>query len=162
MKIYERIVNLSLHNLILEMSFITERDIQNLTEQLFAYVWDKVLGKKLEIPFERMTYDHAFATYGSDKPDIRFDLPIHDASDLFKDSELKFLKSVLEKGGKIGALHIRGHDFSRGDLDKWVERAQELGAKGLLYVRVKSPQDLESPVAKFLSPDFFSRMQDVF
>ena len=146
----------------IEMSFITERDIQNLTEQLFAYVWDKGLGKKLDIPFERMTYDHAFATYGSDKPDIRFDLPIHDATDLFKDSELKFLKSVLEKGGKIGALHIRGHDFSRGDLDKWVERAQELGAKGLLYVRVKSPQDLESPVAKFLSPDFFSRMQDVF
>ena len=81
---------------------------------------------------------------------------------LFQSTELKFLKTVLDQGGKVGALHMNGDDFSRSDLDKWVTRAQELGAKGLLYVRVKSPTELESPVAKFLSEDFFERMRSLF
>ena len=146
----------------IEMSFIDEETILNLIEQMLVYVFKKVLDKKLEIPFKRMSYDEAFSLYGSDKPDIRYDLPITNASTLFENSELKFLRAVLDKGGKIGALHVENHSFTRGDLDKWVNRAQELGSKGLLYVHVKESDKLESPVSKFLPQDFFTQLQRVF
>lgn len=146
----------------LEMSFIEEKDIQGVIERLLAYVYKKVLGKELKIPLERMPYDTAFAKYGSDKPDVRFGLEIQDCTSLFANTELKFLKEVLAKNGKIGALHIRGHEFSRSDLDRWVARAQELGAKGMLYIHVKEENKLDSPVAKFLPENFFAQLQGVF
>ncbi len=146
----------------IEMSFIDENTIISLIEKMLAFIWETVLKQPLALPFERMGYQEAFSKYGNDKPDLRFELPIHDATHLFADSELKFLKAVVDKGGKIGALHVTNHEFTRGDLDKWVNRAQELGSKGLLYVRVKSPQELESPVSKFLPADFFARMQQIF
>jgi aspartyl-tRNA synthetase len=146
----------------LEMSFIEERDIQDVIERLLAYVYKKVLSKELKLPLERMTYDTAFAKYGSDKPDVRFGLEIQDCTQLFANTELKFLREVLAKGGKIGALHIRGYEFSRSDLDRWVARAQELGAKGMLYIHVKEENKLDSPVAKFLPDNFFEQLQGIF
>jgi len=145
-----------------EMSFVDEKMIQDTTERMLAYVYKKLFDKTLSLPFERMTYDHAFATYGSDKPDVRFDLHIKDCTDLFADTELKFLRAIIDKGGKIGGLHVKGHDFSRGDLDKWVNRAQELGAKGLVYINVKDDNTFESPIAKFLPADFLQRAQTIF
>jgi aspartyl-tRNA synthetase len=145
-----------------EMSFIDEKMIQDITERMLAYVYKKIFDKTLSIPFGRMTYDHAFAAYGSDKPDVRFDLKIKDCTELFADTELKFLRSILDNGGKIGALHVTGQQFSRGDLDKWVNRAQELGAKGLVYINIKDDKTLESPISKFLSVDFLKQAQGVF
>ncbi len=144
----------------IEMSFINEADIQNLTEQLFSYVWEQVFGKKLDTPFERMTYDAAFSKYGSDKPDVRFDLPIHDIDALFKDSELKFLRAVLDKGGKIGAVAVHDHEFARSELDGMVGRAQKFGAKGLLWIRFKDGK-ADSPVSKFLPDDFLQQVQKI-
>ncbi len=146
----------------MEMSFIDERQIQDTTERMLAYVYKKVFNKTLDIPFERMTYDHAFATYGSDKPDVRFGLHIEDATTMFADTELKFMRSILDKGGKIGALHVKDQDFSRGDLDKWVSRAQDLGAKGLVYIAIKDQNTFESPISKFLPSDFFKQIQAIF
>ena len=146
----------------MEMSFVTEADVQTVVEKMLAFIWKKVFKKDLQIPFKRMSYDEAFADYGSDKPDLRFDVKIHDCSPLFKDTELKFIKAVLDKGGKIGGIHLRGTDFSRSDLDKWVEKAQKLGAKGLLWIRLKDDGTLESPVAKFLPKTFFEQLQKVF
>ena len=145
-----------------EMSFVDEKAVQDSTEKMLKSVYKKSLGKDLQIPFARMTYDTAFATYGSDKPDLRFELPITEVTPLFAQTELKFMRAILDKGGKIGALHVRGHDFSRGDLDKWVNRAQELGAKGLVYIHIKKPDKIESPIAKFLPDNFFSQAQDLF
>jgi aspartyl-tRNA synthetase len=145
-----------------EMSFVDEKAVQDTTEKMLAHVYKKTQGKELQIPFARMKYDDAFAQYGSDKPDVRFGLKIQDASSLFEKSELKFLRAVLDKGGKIGAIHVEGHDFSRGDYDKWVKRAMELGAKGLVYIDVKGPEQLDSPIAKFLPENFFSQLQELF
>lgn len=145
----------------IEMSFIDEQMIQDVIERLIAYVYKKVFNRTLTIPFERMTYDYVFSTYGSDKPDIRFDLPIYDCTKLFADTELKFLRTILDKGGKIGALHVRGHEFSRGDLDKWVNRAQELGAKGLVYIQVKDAATFESPISKFLPVNFLKETRAI-
>ena len=139
----------------IEMSFIDEVTIQTLIEKMLKYVYKRALGKDLAIPFMRMTYDDAFARYGSDKPDVRFTLPIADCTELFKSTELKFMRAILDRGGKIGALCVHNHTFLRGDLDKLVTRAQELGAKGLVYIHIKSADQLESPIANFLPKDFF-------
>ncbi len=146
----------------LEMSFIKEADVINIIERLFTYLFKKVFGKELKTPFKHLTFDEAFAQYGSDKPDLRFGLDIHDATSLFKDTELKFLRAVVDKGGKIGALHARSHDFSHTELNKWVDKAQKLGAKGLLWIHIKDENKIVSPVSKFLPEDFFARAQKVF
>lgn len=146
----------------MEMSFINEKDVQDVVERLLQHVYKSVFDQEIEIPFARMHYDEAYRTYGSDKPDLRFDLPIHDATSLFEDTELSFLRAILDKGGMVGGLHISGHEFTRSELDSWVEKAQKMGAKGLLWMRVREENKIESPVSKFLSEDFFSRLQKVF
>ena len=146
----------------IEMSFVQERDIQDLIERLFVYLYKKIFNSDISVPFERMPYDQAFLQYGSDKPDTRFELKIHDASSLFESTELSFLKAILNKGGKLGGLHVQGHEFSRSELDSWVDKATALGAKGLLWIRFKSDGKVESPVAKFLPESFFQDAQKVF
>lgn len=145
----------------LEMSFIEEGDIQSLIENMLHYIWKKIFDVELKIPFIRMKYDKAFNLYGSDKPDLRFELPIHDCSSLFENTELKFLRSVLGDGGKIGCLHIQGQEFSRSELDAWVDKAQKLGAKGLVWIRFKD-EKVESPIARFLPDSFLKQVQSVF
>ena len=144
----------------IEMSFTSEKVIQDLIENLLARIWKKTLGTELPIPFERMSYDTAFSLYGSDKPDLRFDLPICNATPLFADTQLSFLRAVLDKGGKVGGLLV-DHEFTRSDLDAIVEKAQQLGAKGLLWIRFKEGKP-ESPVAKFLPENFLERARAIF
>lgn len=144
----------------IEMSFINEEDIRSLMERLLSYVWKKVLNIDIPVPFARMPYDEAFSKYGSDKPDFRFALPINDLTPLFASTELSFLRAVLDKGGKVGALHVADHAFTRSDLDGWVAKAQQLGAKGLLWMRVKDGI-VESPVSKFLPSDFLVQLQQL-
>ena len=145
----------------IEMSFIQEADIQSLIEKLLQHIWKIGLGIDIKIPFARMAYEDAFSNYGSDKPDLRFDLKINDVASLFKNTELKFLKAVLEKNGKIGALHVADYEFSRSELEALVDRATQLGAKGLLWIRFKDGV-VDSPVAKFLPQDFFEQAKTIF
>jgi aspartyl-tRNA synthetase len=142
----------------LEMSFISEKEIQETIEELLKYVWKKGLGVDIQTPFARMTYDEAFSKYGSDKPDLRFDLKINDVTSLFEGTELKFIKTVLEKQGKAGALHVAEYEFARSELDAMVNKAQQIGAKGLLWIRFKDGH-VDSPVAKFLPADFYDKAQ---
>lgn len=148
----------------IEMSFIKEDDIIDMIERMFVHLFDKLYGKKLITPLPRMTYDDAFAKYGSDKPDLRYGLDIRDLTGLFASTELKFLRSVLDKNGKIGAVHVAAqqHQFSRSELVKWVDKAIELGAKGLLWIRFCEDGTIESPVANFLTPDFTAQVKAVF
>ena len=146
----------------LEMSFVNEDDVMSVINKLLQLVWKKFFSIDLEIPFPRMTYKQAFDEYGCDKPDIRFELKIHDCTSLFQKTELKFLRAILDKGGKVGGLHIRGHEFSRSELDAWVDKAQKVGAKGLLWMRIKSDGKIESPVASHLPENFFEQLQSVF
>jgi aspartyl-tRNA synthetase len=145
----------------LEMSFIQEDDIMSLVERILHHAFKKVLNIDIAIPFPRMHYDEAFGSYGSDKPDLRFGLKIHECTKLFAETELQFLKPVLEKGGKIGGIHVSNCPFSRSELNTWADKAQKLGAKGLLWVRFKDGA-LESPVAKFLPADFQKQAATIF
>jgi aspartyl-tRNA synthetase len=141
-----------------EMSFISELDVQQLVENLLKHVFDKVLGKNLKTPFQRLTYDEAFSSYGSDKPDLRYGLKINDFTPVFADTELKFLRDAIARGEKIGGIHVSGHSFTHSELNRWVDKAQKLGAKGLLWIDIESPESISSPVAKFLPADFFARV----
>jgi len=146
----------------MEMSFINEKDIQDIIEQLLQHVYKSVFQQDIQIPFRRMHYDEAFGKYGSDKPDLRYDLPIHECSQLFAGTELSFLREVLDKGGKVGAVHVPAHEFSRSELEGWVGKALKFGAKGLLWMRVREDNKIESPVSKFLKDDFFAQLKEAF
>lgn len=144
-----------------EMSFINEMDIQVVIENLIKHIWKKIYNIDLELPFPRMTYANAFSQYGSDKPDLRYELKIQNFTSLFANTELKFLRAVIDGGGSVGGLHIQGTEFSRSDLEGWVDKATELGAKGLLWIRFKEDGTPESPVAKFLPEGFMAQLQAV-
>lgn len=143
----------------LEMSFVKEGDIQGLIERLLQHVLKRVFNRDLQIPLQRMKYDDAFSNYGCDKPDVRFEMKISDLTSLFVNTPVNFLKSVLDKGGKIGALRVSDYPFTRSELEAWVSTAIKNGAKGMLWMRVNEDMQLESPIGKFLSADFVKQLQ---
>jgi len=144
-----------------EMSYVCEEDVMQTIEKLLHSVFKKAMNLDIPEKFERITFDDAFAWYGSDKPDLRYDLKIKDISSLFATTELKFLQTVLAQGGKIGALHVHQKQFGRSELDSWVNKAVNMGAKGLLWVRFSEQGQAESPVAKFLPADFLTQVQKI-
>lgn len=146
----------------LEMSFVDEAAVQDLTEKVMTHIFNKVCKINLSAPFERCEFKDVFDQYGSDKPDRRFSLPIHNVTELFADTSLSFLKAVASGGGKIGALCVKDYSFSRSELENTVSHTiKELGAKGLLYIRFNEDGSSDSPVSKFLPEDFFAQAQKV-
>jgi len=146
----------------MEMSFIDEGDVKSVIERMFEHVFKKVFNIDIKLPFPALTYDQAFMAYGTDKPDLRYGMVIHNTTELFKNTELSFLKTVVEGGGKIGAIRVTDKEFTRSELDGWVNKAQDLGSKGLLYVKFAKDGTIESPVAKFLPKDFFDAASKIF
>jgi aspartyl-tRNA synthetase len=144
----------------IEMSFVEENDVYAMVENMMGHVFKKVFNIDTPVQFDRMPYEQAIATYGIDKPDRRFELHINDITPLFVDTELSFLKSVANGGGKIGALCVKEYQFSRSELEKLVSKTiKDFGAKGLLYIRFNEDGSSDSPVSKFLAPDFFAKAQ---
>jgi len=147
----------------LEMSFVDEAAVQHVVENMVRHVFTKVFGIMLPEKFEQHTFKQMFALYGSDKPDRRFALLIHEVTSLFAHTELGFLKNTLKAGGRIGALCVKDYTFSRSELERIVSLTiKDFGAKGLLYVRFDAQGQCDSPVAKFLPSDFFTQAQAIF
>ena len=137
----------------LEASFITEQDIQNLVEGLLVRIFKEARGIEIPTPFRRMAYQEAMDKYGSDKPDLRFGVEMVELSDVFRASEFKVFRSVLDGGGVIKAINAKGAAtlLSKEQLKKWEEWVKvEFGAKGLAYVRLKDGV-WDSPIVKFFS-----------
>ncbi|MBD3273416.1 aspartate--tRNA ligase [Candidatus Dependentiae bacterium] len=144
----------------MEMSFVQESDVMGVVEGLVKLIFEKIFNKTLRLPFSQYSYDEVFQRFGTDKPDFRFGLEIKDITSLFESTKLKFLESVVEGGGKVGALFVKERDFSRSELSNWEKFAKEkLGASGLLYIKITDGQKLESPVSKFLPTNFASEVQ---
>ncbi len=138
----------------LEMTFVETDDVMELIEGLFLYIFREVFDKKIELPFKRMSWKDSMENYGTDKPDLRFDLTIKDISDVFKETEIKFFKDTLKNNGCIKSIVI--NDFSgltRKELDDLVEMAKKCGAGGLLWIKIDDNMDFQSPIAKYLSDD---------
>ena len=145
----------------MEMSFIQETDIQDVCEGLLNFIWEKIFKVELKLPFPRYSYDKVFHKFGTDKPDLRYGLQIHDFTELFEQTELKFLKSIIQGGGKVGLLHVPGQSFKRAELEKWEKTAKEkLGASGLLWIKFSEDGKPESPVSKFLPTDFMLQARE--
>jgi len=135
----------------MEMSFIGESDIMNVSEQLMATVFKDVMGIDIPIPFPRLVYEEAIDRYGLDKPDIRFPLELKDISDIVKESGFKVFASVVQKGGIVKALNAKGCiGFSRKEIDDLTDFVAVYRAKGLAWIKVKEDQ-WQSPIAKFFT-----------
>lgn len=145
----------------LEMSFVNEQDVMGTVEKIISAAFKEARGITLKTPFERLTYEHVFTQYGSDKPDLRFGLPIADVTPVFHDTEVSFLKATLQKGGKIGGIRVSGVQFSRSDLEHWVTKAQQCGAKGMVWIRFNADGGLDAPIAKYLPTDFVERIRKI-
>ena len=132
----------------LETSFLTEQEIQDITEGLIARVMKETKGIEVTLPFPRMKYDDAMALYGSDKPDTRFDMFLQDLTEVVKGVDFK----VFSEAPAVKAIVVKGaaDNYSRKDIDKMTEVAKQYGAKGLAWVKVVDGE-LNGPVAKFLT-----------
>lgn len=121
----------------MELSFVDVEDILEINEGLFKRLFKDVLGQELETPFERMTYKDAMNKYGSDKPDVRFDMQIQDLSDLVKDCDFKVFTDAVANGGSVRAIVAKGaaSTLTRKEIDKLTEFVRGIGAKGLAFVR---------------------------
>jgi aspartyl-tRNA synthetase len=144
-----------------EMSYVDEEIVMQTIERLLQHVFKNAMNIEIPQKLERITFDEAFALYGSDKPDLRYELKINDISSLFANTELKFLQTALKLGGKIGALHVSQKQFTRSELEGWVNKAMNMGAKGLLWIRFNDQGEAESPVSKFLPADFLEQVRMV-
>lgn len=133
----------------IEMSFVDEVAIQTMAEGLVARVFKETLGVEIATPFERMPYDTAMLHYGVDKPDLRFDLKLHDVTDILKGSGFRlFAKAELVK-----ALPVKGGaELTRKEIDEYTEFVKVYGAQGLAWIKIKE-DEWQSPIAKFLSEE---------
>ena len=156
----------------IEMSFVTQEDVMAVMEGCFMEVTKSAGGSRKiqKAPFPHLTYKDAMEKYGSDKPDLRFDLPLKEVTSLLKGCGFKVFADVVERKGVVFALRIpKGADFTRKDIDELTVLAQNHGAKGLAYIVVKGQGgqerqrgqggfELQSPIVKFLGDDLAQKI----
>jgi aspartyl-tRNA synthetase len=135
-----------------EMSFVGVDDVLAVNERLLAHVFGRVGGPEVSMPMERMAYAEAMDRFGTDRPDLRFGLELVDLGSALRGTEFKVFKSVLESGGSIRGINAGKREVPRKDLDGLISRAQELGAKGLVWA-FREGDGWRSPTAKFLSAE---------
>jgi len=138
-----------------EMSFCTQEEVIELAEGLVKTIFAAV-GISVETPFARITYKEAMESYGSDKPDLRFDMKLVDVIDIFENTELKVFKEIAryKKLNRIKALPVKkGENLTRKEIDYLTEFVAKFGAKGLAWVKVKENLELQGPIVKFLSEE---------
>ncbi len=145
----------------IEMSFVQPEDIMGLLEPCFAAITKAVRpDRKLQHePFPRITYEHAMQTYGSDKPDLRFDLPFKDVTELVRGCGFKVFAGAAETGLVSALVAPGGGGMARSDIDELTELAKIHGAAGLAYILVK-PEGPQSPIVKFLGDDLTKKLLD--
>ena len=150
----------------LEMSFIEREDIMQLIETMFTQmVRDLLPHKRLyQTPWPRLTYQEAMERYGKDNPDIRFELPLVNITDIANGSGFKVFEATAESGGHIRGINAKGlGEYSRKEIDELTEFARSYGAKGLAYLAVSADGNHRSTFSKFLSEEFlhvlFERME---
>ena len=142
-----------------EMSFVDVDDVIEVNERLLAHVFERAGGPAIELPMQRLPYDEAMDRFGTDRPDLRFGLELTDLGDALRETEFKVFRSVLDGGGAVRGLNAGKHDMPRSALDGLISRAQELGAKGLVWA-FREGDGWRSPTAKFLSAEELSALNE--
>ncbi|MGH2987262.1 MAG: aspartate--tRNA ligase [Solirubrobacterales bacterium] len=143
----------------LEMSFVGVEDVLEVNERMLAWVLERVGGPALELPLPRIPYDEAIARYGTDRPDLRFGLELVELTDVLAETEFKVFRGAIEAGGVVKGINAGARDVPRSVLDGFIDRAQELGAKGLVWA-FREGEGWRSPTAKFLSAEELSALNE--
>ncbi|HEX5762807.1 MAG TPA: aspartate--tRNA ligase [Solirubrobacterales bacterium] len=134
----------------IEMSFVDVDDVIAVNERLLSHVFDRVGGPALDLPIQRLAYDEAMDRFGTDRPDLRFGLELVDLSGALAGTEFKVFSGAIASGGAVRGLNAGRRELPRSELDGLISRAQELGAKGLVWA-FREGDGWRSPTAKFLS-----------
>lgn len=138
----------------IELSFEDQDFIFDLMEHMMQRIFKNVLNVDIQIPFKRITWDDAMNLYGSDKPDLRFDMHFYDISNLLRDTGFKVFRNVLDNGGIVKAITVRGNAvIPRRELDGLVDYVGNYGAKGLAWIGFNKDGSLKCQITKFLGED---------
>ena len=146
----------------LEMSFVDADDIMNLIDGLVAKTAKEVLGKEIQLPLPRMTYDEAMRRFGSDAPDLRFGLEIVDVTDIAAKTEFRVFRGTADAGNFVRGINVRdaAMKYSRRQIDELTAYVQQdFGAKGLAWFRVEDDGSLWSPIAKNFQPEHLGEIK---
>jgi aspartyl-tRNA synthetase len=136
----------------MELSFIDREQVMTLAEEMIGHVFRQAGGIDLPRPFPRLTYLEAMGRYGSDKPDLRFAMPLHDVTAFASRSDFKVFREAVSNGGLVKALIVKGGaSIARSRIDALGETAKSFGAKGLAWVKIGEGKQLDSVIAKFLN-----------
>lgn len=136
----------------LERSFVTQEDMPDFLEDLFTRLFQRVMGRPC-LPFRRLTWQTAMDAYGSDKPDLRFDLPIVDLSDIAAESSFAVFRDALSTGGVVRSINVKGAGnlFTRSVIDQLTDQALNLGAKGMAWILYREDGEVSSILPKYFS-----------
>ena len=145
----------------IEMSFVDQDDVMSLTERLIAHVFKEVKGLDIKLPLRRMKYDDAMENYGSDKPDLRFEMPIKNITEVFKNTEFSVFKNVVDNNGIINCLVVKGQadNYSRKGLDQLTEYVKTYRASGLAYLKIAD--EVTGSIAKVVSEAELNNLKEV-
>lgn len=139
----------------LEMSFVTEEDVMGLIEALLIHLIEKTTSKRIkQQPFPHLSFKDAMDRYGTDHPDLRFDLPLVEITDLAAAGTFGVFQSVLASKGMIKGIRVPGASgYSRKEIEELIAFARQLGAQGLVALAISAPNEIKSPLTKFMSPE---------
>ncbi len=137
----------------MEMSFVGEEDVMEISEKMLSTVFEAVMGKPLALPFPKISHAEAMDRFGLDRPDTRFGLELCNVSDILSRSEFKLFSKAVQKGGIVKALNAKGcSGFSRKEIDDLTEFVKIYHAKGLAWIKIRE-KDWQSPIAKYFSEE---------
>lgn len=153
-----------------EMSFVDQEDVYEISEGLYKEIWKEILNYKLPEKFPIITYDEAMDTYGIDKPDFRIKdvMKINDITDLVKDTEFKVFQEAISGGGIVAGINMSKEkcnlksEITRKIIDNYTELVKKLGLGGLAYIKVNPDGQIQSPIAKFLNEEILNNIREKF
>ena len=144
----------------IEMSFIDQEEILTTMEEMTAKLFKEAIGAEVATPILRLSYDDAMNRYGSDKPDVRFDMELVDLSDAVEGSNFKVFETVLANGGQVKAINVKGYAHApRRELDGLIEYVSIYGAKGMAWIGYTA-EGIKSAITKFLSEEIMAKISE--
>lgn len=144
----------------MEMSFVNEEDVMNVSEELIAYVFKKIKNIDIKLPLLKMKYNDAMKDYGSDKPDLRFDMKINDITDIFSNTSFEMFKNTISDGGIINAIVVKNaaDKYSRKNLDTLTDFVKTYKAKGLAYIKYN--EEVTGSIVKVMTEKEINDIKD--
>lgn len=146
----------------MEMSFVDMKDIQDTIEGLMAHIWKRLYNEELRIPFRRISFDEAMNRYGSDKPDLRYGLPMVNITDVVKDAPYDIFQKIISKGGEIVGMNVKadiaGDRIGRNEIDRLIQFVRKHGLGGMTWMRAVK-DGLDSNIVKYFTPSVLSELK---